>query len=603
MIGNFASFTRLSPYLKDMKHVIIIALVASVLASLAEGFGVGMIVPLLQGLFNQERSDGTDPISHFFSNYLSVQNSTLRLGLTCLVILAAIALKNVFLYTSTTQMARIRESLILRLRQAMFIQLQMVGLSFFTEHRVGDLIQTQFGELERAKQGFDFFLQMLSKLLTASVFVLFLLFLSPLLTLLTLIILGLTVCLVDFLHRTIQQKGERMTEYSSQLSSNTLEALNGIQLIKTSASESREIKRFKSLSMQLLRQVYGFEQRVHLITPISETLGIAAALGIIFFSYTFLVSRNLLSAAALLTFVVILLRLLPLGIEANFLRGQIAFSSAAFDRVMHLLNPADKPFIKNGRRRFTGLQHSIRLRDVDFGYNPEEPVLKNVSFEIPKGKTVAFVGGSGSGKSTITKLLLRFYDVNRGQIEIDGIDLRDYNLDSLRKRIAIVSQETFLFNCSVRDNLAYGLDQVTEAEIVEAAKGANAHDFISELPEGYDTPLGDRGVRLSGGQRQRLSIARALLRNPDVLILDEATSNLDPESEKLVQDAIEQLCKNRTTIMIAHRFSTIENADKLIVLDHGRVEEEGTWDELIQKQGLFWKLYNLQCVAVPATVQ
>ncbi|MBD3880407.1 ABC transporter ATP-binding protein [Phormidium tenue FACHB-886] len=587
---------RLSPYLKDMRQLIAIAIVASVLASFAEGFGVGMIVPLLQGLFNQNQSNQNDLVTQLFSSYLPVQEPAVRLGIICLVILLATVLKNAFMYVSMTKMAKIRETLILRLRQAMFIQLQTVGLSFFSNNRLGDLIQTQFGELERAKQGFDYFLQMLSKALTSLIFVLFLVFLSWQLTLLSLAILVLTVWLVNSLHHAIQRRGERMTHYASQLSANTLEALSGIQLIKTSATERYEIDRFNDSASQLLRQAYGFEKRVHLIMPISETIGIATALGIVLISYLFLVSNGTLSAAVLLTFIVILLRLLPLGIEANFLRGQLTFSIAAFDQVLYLLNPADKPYIPDGNRPFTHLKQSISLQDVTFGYNPDEPVLKQISFEIPKGKTIALVGGSGSGKSTLTKLLLRFYDVNKGSITIDDVDLRNYELESLRKRIAIVSQDTFLFNCSVRDNLAYGIEEVTDQQVIEAAKSANAHDFICELPEGYGTPLGDRGVRLSGGQRQRLSIARALLRNPDILILDEATSNLDPESEKFVQEALDRICVGRTTIIIAHRFSTIENADWLIVLDQGIVKEQGTWEQLISQKGLFWKLYSLQCV-------
>lgn len=594
--GFFSLTRRLSPYLKDMKGLIAIAFVTSVIASFAEGFGVGLIVPLLQGLF-ERNGNNNDMVSRFFNNYIPVQHPTIRLGFICLTILAAVVLKNIFTYTSTTKMAKIREVLILRLRQAMFLQLQTVGLSFFSKNRLGDLIQTQFGELERAKQGFDYFLQMISKALTSLIFVLFLLFLSWPLTLLTLVLLGLTILIVNYLHKSIQHKGERMTEYSSLLSANTLEVLSGIQLIKTTASEGYEIERFNDTSRKLLKQAYSFEKQVHLIMPISETIGIATALGIIFISYTFLVSKGLLSAAGLLTFVVILLRLLPLGIEANFLRGQLTFSLAAFDRVWHLLNPEDKPFIKNGRRRFTGLKQGISLRNVIFSYDGDEPVLKNVSFNIPKGKTIALVGGSGSGKSTITKLLLRFYDVNGGRIEIDGVDLREYELESLRKRMAVVSQDTFLFNCSVRDNLAYGLEGVSDEDVIKAAQQANAHEFICELPEGYDTQLGDRGVRLSGGQGQRLSIARALLRNPDILILDEATSNLDTESERLVQEALDRICSGRTTIIIAHRFSTIENADEIVVLDQGEAKEQGTWNELLHKQGLFWKLYSLQCVS------
>lgn len=587
---------RISPYVKDQRPLIVTALVAAIIASFSEGFGVGMMVPLLQGIFNQ--GDSQDFVSRLMNDHLQVQNPTLRLGLICAVILAAIVFKNFFLYRSTIQMAEIREVLLLRLRQGMFRQLQAVEMSFFGDQRLGDLMQIQFGEVERVKQGFDFLLKLISQSLTCLIFVLFLLFLSWELTLLTTALLAITVWMVNSIQQVIQRKGERMTHFASRLNSNTLEALSGIHLIKASGSEGREIKRFDITSKQLLRQSYGFEKRVHLIMPITETVGIATALIIVFFSYTILVPRQLISVAGLLTFVVILLRLLPLSLEINFLRGQLSFSLASFDRIFNLLHPDGKPYIRDGNYPFTGLRQAIALRNVTFGYEPDRPVIRDVSFEIPKGKTIALVGGSGSGKSTLSKLLLRFHDVNQGSIEIDGIDIRDYELETLRKGIATVSQETFLFNMSVRDNLAYGLIKVPEERIIAAAHQANAHEFIMELPDGYDTPLGDRGIRLSGGQRQRLSIARALLRNPDILILDEATSNLDPESERLVQEALDRICVGRTTIIIAHRFSTIEHADQIVVLNQGEVKEVGTWKELIAQEGVFCQLYNLQCVPV-----
>lgn len=587
---------RISPYVKDQRPLIVTALVAAIIASFSEGFGVGMMVPLLQSIFNQ--GDSQDLVSRLMNDHLQVQDPALRLGLICAIILTAIVFKNFFLYRSTIQMAKIREVLLLRLRQGMFRQLQAVEMSFFGDQRLGDLMQIQFGEVERVKQGFDFLLKLISQSLTCLIFILFLLFLSWELTLLTTALLAITVWIVNSIQKVIQRKGERMTHFASRLNSNTLEALSGIHLIKASGSEGREIKRFDITSKQLLRQSYGFEKRVHLIMPITETVGIATALLIVFFSYTILVPRQLISVAGLLTFVVILLRLLPLSLEINFLRGQLSFSLASFDRIFNLLHPGDKPYIKDGNYPFTGLRQEIALRNVAFGYGSDQLVLHNVSFTIPKGKTIALVGGSGSGKSTIAKLLLRFHDVNQGSIEIDGIDIRDYELETLRKGIATVSQETFLFNMSVRDNLAYGLIKVPEDRIIAAANQANAHQFIMELPDGYDTPLGDRGIRLSGGQRQRLSIARALLRNPDILILDEATSNLDPESERLVQEALDRVCVGRTTIIIAHRFSTIEHADQIVVLNQGEVKEVGTWNELIAKEGVFCQLYNLQCVTV-----
>jgi ATP-binding cassette subfamily B protein/subfamily B ATP-binding cassette protein MsbA len=279
------------------------------------------------------------------------------------------------------------------------------------------------------------------------------------------------------------------------------------------------------------------------------------------------------------------------------MNGTVAFLSTlkgSLENIKELLRTDNKPYFQNGSVPFTGLKRAIDLISVDFGYTPDDLVLHNITLTIERGKMTALVGASGAGKTTLVDLIPRFYDPTQGQVLIDGVDLREFEINSLRRKMAVVSQDTFIFNTSVWNNIAYGMPQATAAEIREAARLANALEFIEEMPAGFDTPLGDRGVRLSGGQRQRIAIARALLRDPEILILDEATSALDSVSERLIQESIEKLSVGRTVIAIAHRLSTIAKADKVVVLEQGRIVEQGNYQELLQQRGKLWKYHQMQ---------
>ncbi|MGF1591374.1 MAG: ABC transporter ATP-binding protein, partial [Pleurocapsa sp.] len=284
----------------------------------------------------------------------------------------------------------------------------------------------------------------------------------------------------------------------------------------------------------------------------------------------------------------------PIISQLNAIRARLSNLSGSFDNIQQLLRTDDKPYLKDGAAQFYKLKQAIEFVDVDFGYDANEPILQQISLTIPQGTTVALVGASGAGKSTLADLIPRFYDPLGGKILIDGIDLKKFKINSLRRKLAVVSQNTFIFNASVRDNIAYAIATANEADIREAARLANALEFIDQMPEGFDTQLGDRGVRLSGGQRQRIAIARALLRNPDILILDEATSALDSVSERLIQQSLEQLAAGRTVIAIAHRLSTIMQADQIVVLEKGRIVEQGTYQELLQQRGQLWQYHQVQ---------
>jgi subfamily B ATP-binding cassette protein MsbA len=317
-------------------------------------------------------------------------------------------------------------------------------------------------------------------------------------------------------------------------------------------------------------------------------------IGLLILAFTLLIQNGKLQSAELLTFLFVLLRFAPNVRYIDAARAQFNNFQGSLTNISELLRTDDKPYLQNGTVQFSGLKRAIEFVSVDFGYDPGEFVLQNISLTIERGKTTALVGASGAGKSTLADLIPRFHDPTQGKILVDGVDLREFDINSLRRKMAIVSQDTFIFNTSVQNNIAYALEGVEEAAIREAARLANALEFIEDMPEGFETQLGDRGVRLSGGQRQRIAIARALLRNPEILILDEATSALDSVSERLIQESLEKLSVGRTVIAIAHRLSTIVRADKVVVLEQGHIVEQGTYDELLQQRGKLWQYHQMQ---------
>jgi len=370
------------------------------------------------------------------------------------------------------------------------------------------------------------------------------------------------------------------------------ESFSGIQVIKSFNMENRQTQvineQLEKTAKNHLRIIFG-NYMVHIIT---EALGVIA-IGVLFVIAINLTDMNYkIVLTQLLPFIYILARMLPTLKMINQARGVIESRWPGFEAVYDIIRLDNKPFIKDGNDTFTGIKNSINFKSVTFSYNNDDKnALKSVDFQIPKGKTTAVVGESGAGKSTITNLLLRFYDPQTGNILIDNEPLPSFNISSYRRSIGIVSQDTFIFNDTVSNNIAFGnFEETSQEQVIEAAKRAGAHDFISRLPDGYDTFLGERGIKLSGGQRQRISIARAILKDPEILILDEATSSLDSTTEQQIHSAITELSQNRTVVVIAHRLSTIKNADQIIVLNEGRVSEIGNEKELLSNKGDYYKL-------------
>ncbi len=518
-----------------------------------------------------------------------------RLMLMTAAIFVAIFLKNIASYINTLVATSLTRSLTFDLREAGLRLLLEVDLDFYSKTKVGDLINRLGGEIGRTASAVGTAIGMFTTSITVLVFVGLLLSISWKLTVTATVLLALVAWTNQYIIHRSKHFGLVLSEMSKDYSVRVLETITGIRLVKSTGNEEREYQRIKHLIQR--REQADFQAQVNYaaIAPINEVVNLIVILLIVFIGRTIFANEIESISTVLLTYLLVLFRLIPLISQLNSGRSQFANTSASVEVVNDFLSCDDKPFMLNGSVPYTHLQSGISFNKVSFSYpNHKSLVLQKIDLFLPHGTTLALVGTSGSGKSTLADLLPRFYDPTEGNISIDGTDLREFELKSLRKAMGIVSQDTFLFNASVRENIAYARPQASEAEIVEAARGANAYEFIELLPEGLDTQIGDRGVILSGGQRQRISIARALLQNPEILILDEATSSLDTVSERYVQSAIEKLSCDRTTLVIAHRLSTVQKAHKIAVIDRGQVVEIGSHEELLAKGGYYTRLYSVQ---------
>ncbi|MCU0544653.1 MAG: ABC transporter ATP-binding protein/permease [Oscillatoriaceae cyanobacterium Prado104] len=518
-----------------------------------------------------------------------------RLVLMTAAIVIAIILKNIASYANTLVATSLTRSLTFDLREAGLRLLLEVDLDFYSKTKVGDLINRLGGEVGRTASAVGTAIGLFTTSITVLVFVGLLLSISWKLTLTSTILLALVAWTNQHIIMRSKYFGHQLSEMSKDYSVRVLETIGGIRLVKSTGNEEKEYDRIKHLIQR--REQADFQAQVNYaaIAPINEVVNLIVIILIVFIGRTIFANEIESISTVLLTYLLVLFRLIPLISQLNSSRSQFANTSASVEVVNDFLRREGKPFMPNGTIPYTRLRTGIHFNNISFSYpNHKNLVLKGIDLYLPQGTTLALVGSSGSGKSTLADLLPRFYDPTEGNIAIDGTDLRDFELKSLRKAMGIVSQDTFLFNASVRDNIAYARQDATDEEIIAAAKGANAYEFIEQLPQGLDTQIGDRGVILSGGQRQRISIARALLQNPEILILDEATSSLDTVSEKYVQTAIEKLSCDRTTLVIAHRLSTVQKADKIAVIDRGQIVEVGCHEELLTKGGYYTRLYSMQ---------
>lgn len=582
----------LLPLLKLYPWGIPAIIILGILSSFSEGLGISLFIPLLQGLdqANAQAINGNFLLRIFNQLFIHFPPNT-RLIIIALCILGAVLLKNCLSYSNSILFAWLNSQIGHRLRSDIFNQFLTVNCSFLEGKESGKLMNTLATETWRTSQALGVLVNLIINICTILVFTTLLLLISWQLTILVAVSLGLISVLIQFLTRQVKSLGQQAVEANKTLGSRMWEGFAGMKIIRTFGRESYEQERFDVTSKEVRDTFFKLDMLSGIVNPLSEVLSVILLLSIL----VIVLLQDQTTLPTLLTFIFILYRLQPQVKQLDSGRVSLVALTSSVEDVMSLLDSSDKPYIRSGQIPFEGLQQSICFKSVTFCYNAQEtPAIQDISICIPRGKTTALVGPSGAGKSTLIGLLYRFYDVTEGEIYVDDCPLQQLNLDAWRSRMALVSQDIHMFSATVRENIAYGRLEATEEEIIAAAKLANAHDFISQFPYAYETKVGDRGVRLSGGQRQRIALARAIVRNPEILILDEATNALDSIAENLIQEALNTLSQNRTVIVIAHRLSTIEQADQIIVMEEGRVSEQGNLQHLLKLNGLFAKLYQLQ---------
>ncbi|NOX88687.1 MAG: ABC transporter ATP-binding protein [Calditrichaeota bacterium] len=521
------------------------------------------------------------------------------LKIVCLVIFLAFFLKNISQYFRKLILSFIQIKVVVDIRNRLQNKLLHLPLSFYHQHHSGTLTSIVFNDVNAVQYVLN---QSFGKIILSPLQIIaniiILLMISVKLSLYTFIILPVSFFVIYKIGQSIRRRSRKVFKQVADVVLVFQEAISSISIVKIFTNEEKEENRFKATNYQYFKKLFRAERLKIATTPINEILMVLTLVLLLWIGGRMVYLNAGLEAEDFVRFLVFLFAMFKPIQEFSGINNTIQTGLAAAERIFNILEQKEELYQSEHSRDIEEFKDKIRYENVYFRYNPEDEfALENINITIHKGETVAFVGHSGAGKTTIVDLLPRFYDVSKGRITIDGIDIRELNLQSLRKLTGLVTQETILFNDTIRTNIAYGSANATEEDIINAAKAANAWEFIQQFDLGLDTHIGERGVKLSGGQKQRLAIARAILKNPPILILDEATSALDTESERLVQEAIEKLMKNRTVLVIAHRLSTVRNADKIVVMNHGSVDHIGTHKELYSKSRIYRTLYDNQLLA------
>ncbi len=610
---HMKSFWAIIAHVKGYKGYALLNLLFNLITILFSLVSLSMVIPFLSLLFGTQELVLTEPkltfsiesmIKYFnfrLSQIILIYGSINALVFICLVVIVVFFIKNLFRYLALFCLSPIRNGVVRDIRYGMYGKITTLPLSYFSEARKGDIIMRMTSDVQEIEWSIMSTLEVLFKEpLTIIAYLWAMFFISPQLTLFVLVMLPLTGLVIGQIAKSLKRESAKAQSKLGELSSFMEETISGFKIIKAFIAEKIQVRKFGQINNDHFNIMNNMLRRRELSSPLTEFLAISVVVIVLWYGARIVLNVDptsigdaQLKPQTFIGFMLIFSQLIPPAKTFSKAFYLIQKGMASFDRINSILQEDIKIKEKEKPEPLPSFESEIEFKNVTFSYE-QEVVLDHVNLTIPKGKMIALFGPSGAGKSTLVDLVCRFYDTNEGEILIDGKKIKDVKLNDLRKQLGYVTQESILFNDTVMNNIAFGMPDAKEEDIIRAAKVANAHEFIAQLENGYQTNIGEQGSKLSGGQRQRLTIARAVLKNPPILILDEATSSLDAASEKMVQDALLNLMKNRTSIVIAHRLSTIQHADEIIVLQNGKITERGTHSGLMAKKGVYKKLVELQ---------
>lgn len=600
-------YARIFGYLKDYKARIGVYFFSIIFSIVFSILSVGMLMPFLDLIFKGDNDAGglveatTNPIiktiRETLVNIIKAGGTNGRieaLGIICMLIMVSIFFKNLFIYFSFYALNPVKNAIVNKIRLELYDKILRLPIGYFTEQRKGDLMSRTTNDLAEVETSVVGVLEgWVTYPLTIIINLVILFVLSAQLTLFVLLFIPVMGFIIGRITRSLKKQSQDVALKSGESVSILDETLSGLRVIKAFNVENILRLKFKKVNDDLVYTKNKISFKRDAASPMSEFLGVSIFCAILYFGGRLVLGSNIMEASAFITYLALFYNIINPAKSLSTSFSNMQKGTAAIQRIEEVLKAPVTVDENPDGKNITSFNSSIEFRNVSFSYE-DFSILKNINLTVKKGTTVALVGSSGAGKSTLADLVPRFHDVTSGELLIDGLNIKDYSLNSIRNLMGIVTQEPILFNDSIANNIALGKENATEKDIIDAAKIANAHSFIERKEDGYEANIGDRGSKLSGGERQRLTIARAVLKNPPILILDEATSSLDTESERLVQDAINHLMQDRTSIVIAHRLSTVRHADEIVVLQKGEIAERGTHDELILRDGIYKRLVEMQ---------